>query len=130
MDLFNKFLLNYYFYVEVFSILESNKLCLYRTYDYIINLELKTKSDYESLYGMSKDKFLVLKKYLKITYIRDLFEPLHLLQLFLFCLPKNSVEVYVFVLIIKSLMLLPLKIAILFSLSKKLFTGSAKLLSF
>ena len=78
VDLFSQLPLDYHSYINVFSVSESDKLLLHRTYDHAISLEPKIKPDHGHLY----------------------------------------------------LMLLLLKTAILFFLSKKLLTGLAKLVSF
>lgn len=63
VDLFSKLLLDYYFYTNVFSILELDKLLFYQSYNYAINLELGIKPNHKSLYKMLRDKLLILKEY-------------------------------------------------------------------
>ena len=65
VDLLTKLPPEYHSYADVFSVLEFDKLPSHRSYDHAINLELETKLDHGSLYGMSRDELLVLKKYLE-----------------------------------------------------------------
>lgn len=65
VDLFSQLPPDYHSYVDVFSVLESDKLPPHRSYDHAINLEPRTKPDHGPLYGVSRDELLVLKKYLE-----------------------------------------------------------------
>lgn len=55
----------YWDYAGVFLVAELDKLPPHKCYDYKIQLELGNKPDHGSIYGMSKDELLVLKKYLE-----------------------------------------------------------------
>lgn len=65
VSLFSKLPSEYHSYANVFLVSESDKLLPYWNYDHAINLEPGTKPNHRSLYGMSRDKFLVLKKYIE-----------------------------------------------------------------
>lgn len=65
VDLLSKLPPKYHSYTNIFSVSESDKLPHHRSYDHAINLEPGTKPDHGSLYGMSRDELLVLKKYLE-----------------------------------------------------------------
>jgi len=53
IDLATKLPLEYYDYLNVFSYQESNKLPVYRLYDYSIKLKEGKELPYGLLYGMS-----------------------------------------------------------------------------
>lgn len=65
VDLFSQLPPDYHSFVDVFSVLESDKLPPHRSYDHAINLEPRTKPDHGPLYGVSRGELLVLKKYLE-----------------------------------------------------------------
>ena len=65
IDLVTKLPLEYYGYLNVFSYQESDKLPVYRLYDYSIKLKEGKEPPYGLLYRMSQDELLVLKNYLK-----------------------------------------------------------------
>lgn len=60
VDLFSKLSLEYHSYINFFSILESDKLLPHWNYNYKINLVSRSKPDYETLYKMSRDEFVIL----------------------------------------------------------------------
>lgn len=65
VNLFSKLFLDYHSYIDIFLISELNKFLLYWNYNYTINLEPRTKPHYRSLHRMSRNKLLILKKYLE-----------------------------------------------------------------
>lgn len=65
VDLFTHLPSEYQSYADVFSVFESDKMPLHRSYDHAINLKSGTRPDHGPLYGMSRDELLVLRKYLE-----------------------------------------------------------------
>ncbi len=63
--------LEYHNYVDVFLVAESDKLLPHRSYDHKTQLLPGKILDHDSMYWMSRDELLVLKKYLEYNFCKE-----------------------------------------------------------
>ena len=71
MNPLNKLPSEYHDYADDFSIAESDKLPPHKSYDHKFQLEPGKIPDHGSIYRMSRDEALVLKKYLEDNFCKE-----------------------------------------------------------